>query len=266
MPNFHRDLAIADFNRDGRPDVVVVNTSSSDISVLLGNGDGTFQPQRRFDATAAPFAMAVGDLNGDGIPDVVVLDSTASSTARVAVLLGRDVGPSDGTFQQPIFFSLPARENNRTPTLLLADVNGDGKLDLVERDFFHGVQVMLGNGDGTFQLDASPFQGNIGPGLAVADLDGDGKLDVVTTQSNYDAVLYTLGNGDGTFQATSTSVPIGQFPVAVAAADFATVQIRRVDHRGGARWTPRPDRGEQRPRPTHFQRPGRGSAPSRTGR
>ncbi len=55
-------------NHDGLPDVIVTNYSSADISVLLGRGDGTFQPQRRFDATSAPTALGVGDFNGDGNP------------------------------------------------------------------------------------------------------------------------------------------------------------------------------------------------------
>ena len=105
LSNFHRDLAIANVNpnEDDIPDLIVVNTSSGDVSVLLGNGDGTFRPQRRFDATAAPFAMAVGLINDDQIPDIVVIDSSSDSTAHGAVLLGR----GDGTFRAPTFFRTP---------------------------------------------------------------------------------------------------------------------------------------------------------------
>src|SRR5262249_19713248 len=59
VPNLGRPVAVADVNRDGRPDIIVANDASSDISVLLGRGDGTFEPQRRYDATPSPFAMAV---------------------------------------------------------------------------------------------------------------------------------------------------------------------------------------------------------------
>ncbi|MGE3242498.1 MAG: FG-GAP repeat domain-containing protein, partial [Pirellulales bacterium] len=226
IQNFHRDLAIANFNPPGPGrvgdnflDIVVVNTSSSDISVLLGNGDGTFQPQRRFDATAAPYAMAVGDLNNDLIPDVVVIDSTSDPTAQGAVLLSR----GDGTFQLPKPFSLPDREPNRTNSILIVDVNRDGKNDLVERDFISGTTIFLGNGDGTFQLNAESIIGASGPGLAVADLDGDGDLDVVTTQNNTSNVVYVLQNPDGTFEAEPWVQEVGQFPAAVQVVDVASV-------------------------------------------
>ena len=177
--------------------MIVVNTSAGDVSLLLGNGDGTFQPQRRFDATAAPFAMAIGDVNNDDNFDFVVIDSSAEPTAQGAVRLGR----GDGTFRPPIPFTLPNREENRTNAILIADVNEDGKNDLIERDFLNGTSVLLGNGDGTFQSGGGPIQQSNGPGLAVADLDDDpdGNLDVVTTHNNNGIVRYSLGNGDGTF-------------------------------------------------------------------
>jgi hypothetical protein len=170
VPNYHRDLAVANFNpsEDNFPDIIAVNPSSGDVSLLLGNGDGTFRPHRRFDATDAalanvlgdedftsvPFALAVGDVNNDGNSDFVVVDSSVVDTAQAAVRLGR----ADGTFHAPKFFILPDREGDRTNAIRLADVNGDGNLDLVERDFRNGTSVMFGNGDGTFQTDVDPIQ------------------------------------------------------------------------------------------------------------
>jgi hypothetical protein len=233
VPNYHRDLAVANFNpdEDNYPDVIAVNPSSGDVSLLLGNGDGTFRPHRRFDATDAalanllndanftsvPFALAVGDVNNDGNFDFVAIDSSAVDTAQAAVRLGR----ADGTFQAPRFFSLPNREENRTNAIRLADVNNDGNLDLVERDFRNGTSVMFGNGDGTFQTNVDPLQRANGPGLTVADLNGDGELDIVTTLNNSGDIQYSLGHGNGAFDS-SVAVSAGQFPIAVVVADFGS--------------------------------------------
>ena len=216
VENFHRELAVADFNGDGFLDVVAVNTSSSDVSVLLGNGDGTFQPQRRFDATAGPFAMAVGLINDDDFADIVVVDSSSKPTAQGAVLLGR----GNGTFLAPMFFTLENREENRTNTILLVDINGDGKADLIERDFVSGVSVLLGNGDGTFG-ESTKIQEASGPGLAVVDIDRDGDLDVVTTRNNFGDVIYARNMGSGAFETSDDDfADTGQFPIAVAVADI----------------------------------------------
>jgi hypothetical protein len=215
LPNFRRDLAVADFNGDGIPDIVVANRDAGDISLLLGRGDGTFAPQHRIDATSAPFALAVGDLNNDGIPDLAVVDSTAGP-AQGVVLLGK----GDGTFQPPLPFSLPKGEVFRTNAIAIADVNHDGKNDLVERDFVSGTTVLLGNGDGTFQPAVKVMPSN-GPQLAIADLNGDGNLDIVTTLDTENQLSYVLGNGDGTFQPVQV-LGVGQTPVGVAVVDFGS--------------------------------------------
>lgn len=227
VPNFHRDLAVANFNpgEDSFADILVVNTASGDVSLLLGNGDGTFRPQRRFDATGSPFAMAIGDVDNDGNIDFVVVDSNDQPTALGAVRLGRP----DGTFQAPVFFTLDNREENRTNAIRLADVNGDHFLDLIERDFRNGTSVMLGNGDGTFQVHVATAQPTNGPGIDVADIDGDGDLDIVTTHNNIGFVQYTLGNGDGTFSSETVRATAGQVNVAVAVADFGSA-VRLPDN------------------------------------
>ena len=94
LPNFGGAVVIADLTSNGIPDIIVANHDSGDISVLLGLGDGTFEPQRRFDATTGPFSIAVGDLTGNGIEDIVVQDSIPGPTGHIAVLLGAGMGHS----------------------------------------------------------------------------------------------------------------------------------------------------------------------------
>ena len=121
-------MAVADFNHDGKPDLVVVNSGASgnSISVLLGNGDGTFQNQLTFQASFRPVAVAVADLNGDGKPDVIVANN---SSGNVGVFLGN----GNGTFHREVTFAA----GRYTHDVTVADVNGDGKLDLIATGYSH---------------------------------------------------------------------------------------------------------------------------------
>ena len=176
---------LADLNGDGVLDLVVAPStgSSGNVSVLLGYGDGSFQPAVSFPAAAGAQSVAVGDFNGDGKPDLIV--STFSLTTFLSNLLVF-LGNGDGTFQAPIVTTSPI---SGTTPVVVGDFNKDGKLDVLA-----GGQIWLGNGNGTFRA-TSTFVG----GLVVADMNGDGNLDVVGTGGG--GVLVQLGNGDGTFQA-----------------------------------------------------------------
>jgi hypothetical protein len=142
------------------------------LSVLLGNGDGTFRaPVSSLIADSVGASLAVGEFNGDGKLDVVA--TTPGVSSNVFILLGR----GDGTFQAPLTFSAQANAFSVT----VGDFNGDGKLDLALTSGFN-VPVLLGNGDGTFQPPVF-FRPRGAFGIAAADLNGDGKLDLVVTES-----------------------------------------------------------------------------------
>jgi FG-GAP-like repeat len=203
-------VAVADLTPNGIPDLVVANRTSASISVLLGNGDGTFQAQQTYATQADPQSVTLVDLTGDGIPDIVVANEGSGS---VGVLLGN----GNGTFQ--------AEQNFTTMTnpwsVAAVDVNGDGIPDLVVANKgSNTVSVLLGNDNGTFQTQQT-FSTLTNPySVAVAYVNSDGKPDIVVADEGSNAVSVLLGNGDGTFQAQQTfSTGTGTSPFSVAVAD-----------------------------------------------
>jgi Bacterial Ig-like domain (group 3)/FG-GAP-like repeat len=206
-------VAAADVNGDGRVDLVVSNTcvsgdncSSGTVGVLLGNGDGTFQPVVIYRSGApAARSVAIADLNGDGKPDVVVANCGNSSRCPGGGVVGVLLGNGDGTFHAAVAYGSGGWGTN---SVAVADVNGDGQPDLVTANWNGRVGVLLGYGDGTFRPAVSYGSGAYtAMSVAVGDVNGDGKPDLVTANwiggscsSGDGAVGVLLGNGDGTFQ------------------------------------------------------------------
>src|SRR5437870_2098872 len=211
-----RAVVVGDFNRDGMTGVATAELSSNNISVLLGNGDGTLRPALPL-AVSLPRALIVGDFNGDGVPDLA-----AGGGQGVSLFLGN----GDGTFQPARDFAVGGQ-----PALALAagDFNRDGALDLVvlnnDGDGGSVISLHLGNGDGTFQPARRLATGKDFRGLASSDFDGDGKLDlavtnVLSTMSTEVFALWVLrGNGDGTVQAPLSFEATG-VPGPAAVGDF----------------------------------------------
>jgi FG-GAP-like repeat len=198
-------IALGDFNGDGHPDVVVANrvipsSGAGTVSVLLGNGDGSFQKHvdYSFQGTGSatgtgPVYVAIGDFNGDRRLDLAVKTYDGLTGPSISVLLGN----GDGTFQPHVDTVAAGTGGN----VLVADFNRDGKVDLAAAGYFDGraVAILQGNGDGTFQSpvgigDSTAF----GRALAPGDLNGDSKLDLLVTV-NDGSVRVLVGNGDGTF-------------------------------------------------------------------
>jgi hypothetical protein len=223
--------AIADVNGDGAPDVITLGFKQGPnpggaISVLL-NGNG---PAVSATLPKAYVGFAVADLNGDGRADVALGSLTQTNTGSVDILLGQ----TDGTFKQ----GATILTGNVDLSVTLADLNGDGKTDLVASSFYSGnsvITVALGNGDGTFQSATNVPTGLVGnPGILaqmlVADVNGDNRPDVLVLGANGTSqYLETfLNNGNGGFSTTpshnqTVSGAIGNFSAllpTIAAADF----------------------------------------------
>jgi hypothetical protein len=165
---------------------VTANAFSDDVSVLLGNGDGTFQAAASFAAGNIPRWVAVADLDGDRIPDLVTANFRSTD---VHVLLGN----GDGTFRAPVAFAA----GGGPFAVAVATIDGDTTPDIVTANLdSEDVSVLPGNGDGTFQAPTAYWAGFDPQGIAVADLNGDGAPDVVTANgsSHNVTVLINLWN------------------------------------------------------------------------
>jgi hypothetical protein len=201
-------VTIGDFNGDGNLDIAVASQNcvviahistiacgQASVSILLGNGDGTFQPHQDFPTATRPLSVATADLNGDGKLDLVLAGDLNGSNNSVSVLLGN----GDGTFQSHVDYPVPPP--NGGPTwAIVADFNADGKPDVAAGYGGGAVALYLGNGDGTLQVPKTfqlrdSFGANAG--AAAGDFNGDGKLDIAVTSSSGASIF--LGNGDGTF-------------------------------------------------------------------
>jgi hypothetical protein len=215
-------VAVADLNGDHHPDIVVTNQfagngdfSDGSVSVLLGNGDGSFQPAVSYNPGGNDsYSVAIADLNGDGKPDLVIANACegkGSSSNCNNNSLGVLLGNGDGTFQRARSY---ATGGSSAFSVVLADVNGDSKADVLLTDQYPGngpsaVSVIFGNGDGTFQAPVIyPSGGHIDDAVAVADVNGDGKLDLLIANQGVSCsgcsgggVGVLLGKGDGTFQS-----------------------------------------------------------------
>jgi FG-GAP-like repeat len=212
-------VAIGDFNRDGRLDVAVDNAcpdsgcTSGSVNILLGKGDGTFQPPVAYPSGGNAFSVEAGDINGDGKLDVIVVNGSNSA----GVLLGN----GDGTFK-PVTPVTASTSGNSA--VFLGEFNGDNKLDLAvvtsncdtTPTCTRSVNVLLGNGDGTFgpPVGSQSSMGLNSQAVALGDVNGDGKLDLAivdncvppTGTCGGEFVDVFLGNGDGTFKMAKSSV------------------------------------------------------------
>lgn len=221
MPN---SVAVGDFNGDGKLDMAVTSQgdpskgfADSGVSVLLGDGTGSFGPANNLPAGTFAISAAVGDFNLDGKADLAVANF---GSANVTILPGN----GDGTFG--VATNLPLAASLNPTSIVAGDFNRDGKQDLavaVGYGFSNAtpghVSILLGNGDGTFGAATNSTVGGAPKSIAVGDFNRDGTLDLAVANSLGGSVSILLGTGTGTFGA-ATDVTVGDRPESVVAADF----------------------------------------------
>jgi hypothetical protein len=203
-----------DFNGDGVIDLVTANRGQTvdirgDVCVLLGVGDGTFDPPSCFLAGEAPHFVAVADFNLDNDQDLIVSNSRSNDLSLI-------LGNGDGTFDPETRLG-----PGLTPSeIAVQDFDSDGRPDLAVLDLFIDlVGIRAGNGDGTFGPETAYMVGDRPSGIAAGDLDEDGNLDLAISNTTSDDLSILLGNGDGTF-LPQFRIDAGEAPASIQADDL----------------------------------------------
>jgi FG-GAP-like repeat/Bacterial Ig-like domain len=208
----------ADFDNDGFADLATANVADASVSIVLGNGDGTFGPQQRVAVGSVPKGLAVLDVDGDADLDLAVAHLSGNN---LAVLINNGAG----VFGAPTFFE---GGGNGEHGLVAGDFDNDGLFDLAVGTL-NGQQVILhlGNGDGTFDAQPATNAGGTVWMMVAGDLNGDGNLDVTTANSSSNTGSVLFGNGATGFGA----------PVTHAAGGFSTAtDVGDLDGDGDPDW------------------------------
>ena len=216
-----RQVIVADFNGDAKPDLAVANASSEggDVSVFLGAGRRGFGPARTFSAGdqgasawsrtgANPVSLAAGDFNGDSHEDLVVANYDGDN---VAVLLGDGAGGFAAPIHAPV--------TGGPGWVAVADLNHDSRPDVAIADAGKGAEVLFGGGDGTLGAEVKLDTSGAGKGIAVADLNGDGNPDIALANIVEGSISVILGDGHGAF-APAVNYATNSPDSSIVTADF----------------------------------------------
>jgi len=214
--DYPRDVGVGDFNGDGHQDLAIPLKEDEEVGVLLGNGDGTFQPVQDY-ATGPnyfdsyPYSVAIGKLDDDDHDDMVIANANHND-------IGIMINQGDGTFAEGDTMLIGGWPN----CVILEDFNEDGELDVVTANFYgNNVTIVLGDGAGDFAPPAVPFYAvGVEPyTVASGDFNEDDDLDLAVANFGGDDFSVLLGNGDGSF-GPAVDYPAGDAPHGIALADF----------------------------------------------
>ncbi len=201
-------LCSADFNLDGKQDVVVNDVTNNKVIFLSGNGSGGFSSSAAFGVGTDPNFILTDDFNNDGKPDVAAANFQSNN---ISVLLGNGSGS----------FTTGATLNSTNPEVLsTADFNLDGKMDIAATNYtLNCISVFLGSGSGSFGTASYiTFTSGFNPGFVISpDINADGKPDLVTVANNNSELAISLGNGSGGFNAPAYIITPA---LAVCSGDF----------------------------------------------
>jgi Domain of unknown function (DUF4347)/FG-GAP-like repeat len=207
-------VAVGDFNGDGKVDIITSGVSNSlslnNISVLMGNGTGSFGAATSFSVGASIcLSVAIGDFNGDGKADIVTANDANNN---ISVLLGTGTG----SFGRATNFATGAF----TKFVTIGDFNGDGKADIAATNSNpNNVSILLGEGTGGFRTASNFSVGTSPAGIALGDFNSDGKADLAIANNGSNNISVLLGTGTGSFSA-ATNFSAGTNSYAVAIGDF----------------------------------------------
>ncbi|WP_293337888.1 DUF4347 domain-containing protein [Microcoleus sp. CAWBG58] len=202
-------VAVGDFNKDGNSDLVTANNFTNNVSLLLGNGNGTFGNATYFGVGANPYTVAAGDFNSDGNPDLVTANRSSNN---ISILLGN----GNGSFSAATNLSVGLNPY----FVLVGDFNKDNKSDFATANLSsNNISILLQNANGSFGAATNFTVANNPNYIVLGDFNGDQNPDLATSNQGSNNVSIILGNGTGSFGA-ATNYSVARDPLAIAAGDF----------------------------------------------
>ncbi|MEZ4294071.1 MAG: VCBS repeat-containing protein [Polyangiaceae bacterium] len=220
-------IAWGDLNTDGKPDLVVANSGSNNVSVLLAKGKGFFHSAVPYPMGTTPVSVVVADLNNDGKLDVATANQGSSN---VSVRLGQ----GDGTLGTPSTFATQSSPRS----IAAANMDIDGKMDLVVANYgSNSVSVLFNSGNGAFPTRSDYSVGSHPTSLKLANIDGAGGIDVVVTNEGSDSVSVLANNGGGMLGVSASVYDTGPSPGSVWVWDLdgdADLDIAVANAGGGS--------------------------------